>query len=390
MKQISVSGSADVPRRTRDARRRIFVVLNPLMRFLLRLPWSTPLQDRLLLLTYVGRKSGRRHTLPISYMEEPDGCLVAPGGGAWKWNLGDGRPAELLYRGRRVTASTTIIADRGEIERLLPAMIASNPRAEAFIGVPIRADGRPDPTRLGAALQDGFRIVRLRPVSEAPPDRGMDRGDGNGSVRQLAPIDRLLALGGVLGPVVFVITVTLAGLLRPGYSPVDQTVSDLGIGDHAWIVNGAVALLGLALVGFAIAFYRNVRPDADVRARLVTAALLASVGVSFALAGAFPETDPRHYVAALLFFVSAPLALASAGILLRGAPALRGWARATLAIAGLTVALTAVTFYVFSFYRPSSGPEMIGRLGGLMERVVFVVVLAWYAAYSLALLRRGA
>jgi hypothetical protein len=44
-----------------------------------------------------------------------------------------------------------------------------------------------------------------------------------------APLDRWLALGGVIGPVLFVITFTVAGLARPGYSPVDQAISDLGI-----------------------------------------------------------------------------------------------------------------------------------------------------------------
>ena len=30
---------------------------------------------------------------------------------------------------------------------------------------------------------------------------------------------RLLALGGVIGPLMFVVACTIAGLLRPGYSP---------------------------------------------------------------------------------------------------------------------------------------------------------------------------
>ncbi len=157
--------AAHVPRRTRDARRRIFVVLNPLMRFLLRLPWHTPVQDRLLLLTYAGRKSGRTYTLPISFTEEADGSLLAPGGGAWKRNLGQGRQVEVRLRGHSRQASAELITDPPEVERLLPALVAGNPRAEAFIGVSIQADGRPDPAQLAAALRDGFAIVRLRLLS---------------------------------------------------------------------------------------------------------------------------------------------------------------------------------------------------------------------------------
>lgn len=159
--------AALLPRRTRDAQRRIFAVLNPLMRFLLRLPWRTPLQDRLLLLTYTGRRTGRERSVPISFVEDADGSLLVPGGGAWKWNLGHGERVRLLLRGRERQASSELIGDQGEVARLLPAIVAGNPRAEAFIGVPIGPDGRPDAARLAAALRDGFVIVRLRLLDPA-------------------------------------------------------------------------------------------------------------------------------------------------------------------------------------------------------------------------------
>jgi deazaflavin-dependent oxidoreductase (nitroreductase family) len=125
------------------------------------------MHDRLLLLTFTGRKTGKRYSIPISYTEHTDGSLLAPGGGAWKWNLGDGREVSVLLRGRTRRASSEIIRDPSEIERLLPAMVSRNPRVETFTGVPIDADGQPNPARLRAALDDGFTIVRLR-LDDAP------------------------------------------------------------------------------------------------------------------------------------------------------------------------------------------------------------------------------
>ena len=87
------------PRRTHASRARIFRVLNPLMRLLLRLAIRR-MQERLLVLTFVGRTSGRRYTIPLSYVADRDGSLLVPGGGAWKWNLADGRPVDVRLQGR--------------------------------------------------------------------------------------------------------------------------------------------------------------------------------------------------------------------------------------------------------------------------------------------------
>jgi len=208
------------------------------------------------------------------------------------------------------------------------------------------------------------------------------------ATRPRAALDRWLAFGGLLAPVVFVVVFSVAGFLRRGYSPIDQPVSDLGVGDNDWIVNASAVLVGFSLVGFAVSFYRAVRPWSGDRITVAAGALLAGVGFALAGAGLFPETNPIfHYAAALLFFVSAPSALLLAGLALRRNPAWRGWARLTLLMGLLTLILIALLFYTFSSYRPSSGPEMIGQNGGLMERIAIVVVLSWYAASGWRLFR---
>jgi hypothetical membrane protein len=191
-------------------------------------------------------------------------------------------------------------------------------------------------------------------------------------------LDRWLALGGVIGPVLFVLTFTIAGLLRPGYSPVTQAISDLGVGDNAWILNASLVILGLLMGGFAISFYRTVRPEASAAFRLVCALLIAIVGVGYAVAGIFPETIPIHWlVGAPFVFLGAVLAFLLTGLLLRGDRAWRGWAVYSLIASLATAVLIAITFYTFS---PSTPPTM--RLGGLMERVVFIEILAWYVAFG--------
>jgi hypothetical membrane protein len=207
--------------------------------------------------------------------------------------------------------------------------------------------------------------------------------------RHRAGLDRWLAVGGLAGPVLFVLTFTVAGVLRPGYSPVDQAISDLGVGDNAWLVNGSLVILGLAPVGFAIGFFRTFRPLASTAFRFVTAALLASVGIGYAVAGIFDETNPLHWqLGATLVYGGAILGFLLAGMLLRREQAWRGWGTLSLLASLATLVLVGLTFYTFSFYTFTPGdasPD--GQLGGLMERVLFVEILAWYAAVGWRLFR---
>jgi deazaflavin-dependent oxidoreductase (nitroreductase family) len=134
-------------------------VVNVLMRFALSRSVATPLTRRLMLITYTGRKSGKRYRQPLSYVEH-DGALLTPGGGRWKLNLPAGAPVRMRLRGRDVIARPEFIADPDEVEHLLAVMTAVNPRIRSFVGIPHDAEGRLDRDRLQTALRYGFRVVR--------------------------------------------------------------------------------------------------------------------------------------------------------------------------------------------------------------------------------------
>lgn len=136
-------------------------LLNVPMRVVLGLPFETPLSGRLMLLTLIGRKSGRRYRQPVSYVQD-DGDLLTPGGGRWKLNLVHDQPVPIHLRGRDVLATPRVISDVNEIERLLERMAAANPTVTAFVGVPKGPDGRLDRDKLDEAVRYGFRIIRWR------------------------------------------------------------------------------------------------------------------------------------------------------------------------------------------------------------------------------------
>jgi F420H(2)-dependent quinone reductase len=146
----------------RRVQQQVFRVVNVPMRVILGLPFATPLSGRLMLVFLTGRKTGRVYRQPLSYVR--DGTdLLTPGGGNWKLNLSGGRPVRIRLGGTDVTARPELVADPGEVERLLGVMTERSPMAARFVAIPRGPDGRLDRAKLDAAIQHGFRIVRWHP-----------------------------------------------------------------------------------------------------------------------------------------------------------------------------------------------------------------------------------
>jgi deazaflavin-dependent oxidoreductase (nitroreductase family) len=143
-------------------RARMMKRVNVPMRFLLGLPFKTPLSGKLMLVSLTGRKTGRRYRQPVSYVRDGD-ALLTPGGGRWTRNLRDGEPVLLRLAGRDVTARPALVRDADEVDRLLRHMLTENPRAARFVPF-VEPDGTVDRTKLETALAHRFCIVRWDPT----------------------------------------------------------------------------------------------------------------------------------------------------------------------------------------------------------------------------------
>ncbi|HEX2231905.1 MAG TPA: DUF998 domain-containing protein [Thermoleophilaceae bacterium] len=102
-----------------------------------------------------------------------------------------------------------------------------------------------------------------------------------------AGLARPLAWAALAGQLVFVASWLVAGALDPGYSHLEQGVSELGAGnaENAWIANAGLVVLGLSIAALAPGLLA-VLPRR--RAALVAAALFAIAGPLLALGGVFP------------------------------------------------------------------------------------------------------
>jgi deazaflavin-dependent oxidoreductase (nitroreductase family) len=155
---------SDAPMTARRRRRqvRLMRIVNVPMRWLLSLPFETPLSRRLMLLSFTGRKTGRAYRQPVSYVVHGD-VLLTPGGGRWKLNLREGEPIGVRLRGHHALATPQLVRDPAEVEGLLRTMMALNPRLASFVPF-MRSDAEIDRDQLRAAVEHGFCVVRWRVI----------------------------------------------------------------------------------------------------------------------------------------------------------------------------------------------------------------------------------
>jgi hypothetical protein len=144
---------------------------NPVVRLLLRSPLHFVLSGTLLLLTYTGRKSGRRYTIPVAYPRVGDVITIFTLHGWWR-NLRGGAPVVVEIKRQRLDGSAEIICnDRPVIADALLAHLREHPSMARIYHVPLDANGQPDPDATQQVAHFVVLVrIRLAPSSEhAPP-----------------------------------------------------------------------------------------------------------------------------------------------------------------------------------------------------------------------------
>jgi hypothetical membrane protein len=198
-----------------------------------------------------------------------------------------------------------------------------------------------------------------------------DSSTRTGSTPHTGATTRLPALGGVIGPLIFVAACTIAGFLRPGYSPLRQAISDLGVGSLAWLLNVPLIVMGLLLIACSAAILRTLGPALGDPWRWVCSGLLALPGLGFAWAGIFtqaPATVTLHWVVGMpLIGIGSVAGFLITGIRLRRLDSWRGIGNYSIAASLASLALITIMFATWTL-----------GIGGLTERVFFLEIMAWY------------
>ena len=136
---------------------------NRVVRGLLRTPLlSRAMGGRLVTLYIVGRKSGRRYTIPVAYTRDKDDLLIGTPF-AWGRNLRTGEPVEIRLKGRRRQADVAAYKDEADVVAAYALMSRDNKAFANFNKIGFDAEGNPNAEDLHLAWMAGARAFRLTP-----------------------------------------------------------------------------------------------------------------------------------------------------------------------------------------------------------------------------------
>lgn len=133
---------------------------NPAMRALLRSPLHWPLSRWFAVLSWTGRKSGRRFSTPVSYVREGSTAWLTTGD-RWWHNLTDGAPVAIRIRGRSYEGHGLAVTDRVESRLEHDRLFRQHAWFRWLAGIPRGPQGGPDPDALDRVLAAGRVLVRI-------------------------------------------------------------------------------------------------------------------------------------------------------------------------------------------------------------------------------------
>jgi hypothetical protein len=140
--------------------------VNPVMRFLLGTPLAGSVRKQMMVMSFTGRKSGRRYSIPVS-AHVIDDELYALTSAPWKNNFRDGAAAEVLLDGKRTPMRGELITDPATVADLSHRCAESYgvKRAQRMMGLGFRDQRIPTLEEFTEAAQRlRMAAVKLTPT----------------------------------------------------------------------------------------------------------------------------------------------------------------------------------------------------------------------------------
>jgi hypothetical protein len=141
----------------------VLKLINPIVKTILRSPLHRMLSRHFMLISFTGRKTGKRYTTPTASLREQDMIYLATGTRWWK-NLQGGATVSLVVAGQRLQGDADVITDPSEVAQYIHQFIGKVGSKKAFLlGLKVEGEQLPTLEEVKAGVKDSRVIVRIKP-----------------------------------------------------------------------------------------------------------------------------------------------------------------------------------------------------------------------------------
>jgi deazaflavin-dependent oxidoreductase (nitroreductase family) len=138
----------------------MYQIANPILALLLRSPLHGLMSARLMLLSFTGRKSGRRYRIPVGYVQDGTSLLLTTKAG-WQKNFRSETPVRVRLRGAERAGTGVVATDEEQVWQDFRRLFTREPGLASFIGIGMDASGEPVRADVERARSNGYVVVRI-------------------------------------------------------------------------------------------------------------------------------------------------------------------------------------------------------------------------------------
>jgi deazaflavin-dependent oxidoreductase (nitroreductase family) len=140
---------------------------NPIVILLLHSPLHSFMDKSTILITFTGRKSGKKYTIPVSYVRDGDRLMmISQREHSWWKNLRGSAQVTLYMQGRALKARGEVFTDAETIENKLLLFLQQFPGYQRLIHIKLAANGQPENPEAFQRFVQGMVIVQMTELME--------------------------------------------------------------------------------------------------------------------------------------------------------------------------------------------------------------------------------
>lgn len=139
---------------------------NPIVKFILRTPiLHRFLSVSMMIITVTGAKSGKRYSVPVSFVVDDDRLLVVSFKNRHWWrNVRGGKLVRIRYRGRVKTVTADVAEDDEIVATDLIQYLDPRPQYAKYFGIELDEDGKPIAKDVAEAAKKRVMVQVQRPI----------------------------------------------------------------------------------------------------------------------------------------------------------------------------------------------------------------------------------